>query len=300
MGIAVPVVEHRTALDALLGDLAVDVDRSTHRLRGLDGQFEGIEESPGIAVSNVHQVIEGVRIELNAVVAVAPLAISQRCSRHLDKLRFGVGPELEYAAAAHQRPIHLEVGVLGGGTDQDHGTVLHPGEQRILLRLIEAVHLVDEENGAAPLEVEPLPRRRHRLANLLDARKHRIEADEGGLGGVGDDPRQGGLTGAGRAVEDQAREAIGLDRPSQQPPRPQDVRLTDEFVEDPGAHPGCKGLGIGGAKEGVGGVVHLDHYCTGPDVEIPGPLAISRAPETVRGQPLRCALESLSPLDLLR
>ena len=45
------------------------------------------------------------------------------------------------------------------------------------------------------------------LADVRHARQHGVERDKVGAGGVGDDLRQGGLAGAGRAVEDQAATA---------------------------------------------------------------------------------------------
>ena len=47
------------------------------------------------------------------------------------------------------------VGILRRGADEDDRAVLDPGQQRILLGLVEAVHLVDEEDGALVVEAEP-------------------------------------------------------------------------------------------------------------------------------------------------
>ena len=52
-----------------------------------------------------------------------------------------------------------------------------------------------------------------------------------GAGGVGDDAGQGGLAGAGRAVEDHAAELVGLDGAAQEPARADDVLLADELVQ---------------------------------------------------------------------
>ena len=49
---------------------------------------------------------------------------------------------------AQQRGVELEARVLGGGTDQRHGAALDVGQEAILLRAIEAVDLVDEQQGA--------------------------------------------------------------------------------------------------------------------------------------------------------
>ena len=73
-------------------------------------------------------------------------------------------------------------------------------------------------------------------ADVGDAGEHGVDGDEVGAGGVGDDARQGGLAGAGRAVEDDRAELVGLDGAAQEPPGPDDVLLADELVEGARAH----------------------------------------------------------------
>ncbi|MEI2776444.1 MAG: hypothetical protein V9G19_10830 [Tetrasphaera sp.] len=143
---------------------------------------------------------------------------------------------MEDAAAADERLVDLEVGVLGGGADKDDRAVLHPGQQRVLLRLVKAMYLVDKEDGALAVEAGAFLRLGHGLANLLDAGEHRVERDEVGAGGVGDDPRQCRLARARWAIEDQAAQLVGLDGAAQQPPRADDVLLADVLGQSARAH----------------------------------------------------------------
>ena len=112
--------------------------------------------------------------------------------------------------------VDLEVRVLGGGADQRDQARLHHGQQRVLLRLVEAVDLVEEQDRAAAVRRRagrgpaPITGRHVRLAHL-----HRRQLLELRAGGVRDDPRERRLPGAGRAVEDRGRHAILLDRPPQ-------------------------------------------------------------------------------------
>ena len=62
--------------------------------------------------------------------------------------------------------IDREERVLGGGADEDHEPLLHRREQGVLLRLVEPVDLVDEEDGAPALLAEQAP-------GLVDARRGR-------------------------------------------------------------------------------------------------------------------------------
>ena len=65
------------------------------------------------------------------------------------------------------------------------------GKQRVLLRLVEAMHLVHEEDGALAVLAATLLGRRHHLAHLVHARQDGIEGDKVGTGGIGDDASPG-------------------------------------------------------------------------------------------------------------
>ena len=66
---------------------------------------------------------------------------------------------------------------------------------------------------------------------------------------LGDDVGQGGLAGAGRAVEDQRAEPVGLEQAAQQLAGAEEVLLADELVE--GARPHARGQRLGLAEVGV-------------------------------------------------
>jgi hypothetical protein len=55
----------------------------------------------------------------------------------------------EHLRAREQRRVHLERRVLGGGADQHDVAGLDARQERVLLRLVEAVDLVDEDDRAA-------------------------------------------------------------------------------------------------------------------------------------------------------
>ena len=68
--------------------------------------------------------------------------------------------EHEDLRARQQRRVHLERRVLGGRADEDDVAGLDARQEGILLRLVEAVDLVDEEDRAAARAVAapPAPR----------------------------------------------------------------------------------------------------------------------------------------------
>ena len=54
----------------------------------------------------------------------------------------------QHPRARQQRGVELEGWIFGGGPDQYDRAVLHHGQKRVLLRAIEAMHLVDEQQRA--------------------------------------------------------------------------------------------------------------------------------------------------------
>jgi hypothetical protein len=94
--------------------------------------------------------------------------------------------EGQHEAAAEQRAHDGEERVLGGGGDQADDAVLHRAQQRILLGLGEPVHLVDEQDRAAPGVGELALGGGDDRPHLLDAGVERRELHELPLGGQRD------------------------------------------------------------------------------------------------------------------
>ena len=170
-------------------------------------------------------------VDLDVELAVAAFRVSQRLASDPVEVVLGQRLELEDAAAADQRAVDAEIGVLGGRADQHHRAVLYVRQQGVLLRLVEAMHLVHEEDGFAAIQAALALGCVDGFANVLDAGQHCVERDEMGAGGVGDDARQGGLAGARWAIEDHTAELVGLDGAPQQASRSNDVVLADILVQ---------------------------------------------------------------------
>ena len=110
-------------------------------------------------------------------------------------------------------------------------------QERVLLRLVEAVDLVDEDDRA------PAGRSRgslgvgHHVLDLLDAGEHGAERHEPRLRRVGDDARERRLAGARRSPEDDRLQQVALDGLAQRPARREQILLADELVERARPHP---------------------------------------------------------------
>ena len=118
--------------------------------------------------------------------------------------------EAEERRPAEQRRVHLEERVLGGGADERDEPALHAGEQRVLLRLVEAVHLVEEEDRALAALAEPVAGALEGVAHVLHAGAHGAELLERLAGVGGDGLGQRRLPGARRPPEDHRRQPVAL------------------------------------------------------------------------------------------
>ena len=84
----------------------------------------------------------------------------------LAQLLVGERLELVELHPREQRRVELEVRVLGRRADQRHEPVLDARQQRVLLGLVEAVDLVEEEDRPPPGRAEPLARPGEHLAHV--------------------------------------------------------------------------------------------------------------------------------------
>ena len=116
-----------------------------------------------------------------------------------------------------------------------------------MLRLVEAVHFVDEDDGAGAVLAGALGVG-HDLLDFLDAGKHGRELDELGVGHPGDDLGESGLANAGRSPEDERAGVVSLDLDAEGFAGAEDVLLSDKLIESAGAH----ALGEGASALGVG------------------------------------------------
>ena len=103
-------------------------------------------------------------------------AITSRRSSSVERL------ELVDLRARQQRRVDLEVRVLRRRADQRDDALLDRGQQRVLLRLVEAVDLVEEQDRALAVRAEPLACAREHLAHLADRRRHRRQLLERSAG----------------------------------------------------------------------------------------------------------------------
>ena len=207
--VAALVEAHGAPLQRVLGE------RERHRLAlagGRGGELERLQRGARVAAGARGE--EAQRLVVDA--ALAGAALGHRAAQHGLDVVARQRVQLVDLRAREQRGVDLEVRVLGRRADQRDQALLDRGQQHVLLGLVEAVDLVEEEDGAAPP-----PDARRCGGALEDAADLRAPGLDGAqllerrVGGDRDDPRERRLARPRRAVEDHRVRAVLLDRGAQ-------------------------------------------------------------------------------------
>jgi hypothetical protein len=112
---------------------------------------------------------------------------------------------------------------------------LHVGKKSVLLRLVEAMDLIDEYDcprAGAPFALGAS----HHVLDLLDAGQHRAEGNKFRTGQPGDEPRKRSLPATGRSPEQHRSEVIILNLHPQRFSGTQQFFLADEFIQGARTH----------------------------------------------------------------
>ena len=157
-----------------------------------------------------------------------------------DNRRERFGPkrlEHEHAQARQQRRVQLERRILGRGADQRDDAGLDGRQERILLRAVEAMDLVAEQDRAASFDLAALLRFANDLAHARHAFGHGAERHELLVGVAGEQARERRLAAAGRAPQHHARDRALLDRFAQRLAGAEQLLVAEEIVEGVGPQP---------------------------------------------------------------
>ena len=138
-------------------------------------------------------------------------------------------------ATRQQRADDLERGILSRGSYQRDDATLDGTKQRVLLRLREAVYLVNEQDGRCLVEEAALLRLLYHVADVLHATRHRRQRIERCLQSVGDNLGQRRLANARRPPQDERRDASRVDHATQDSPLTYQMFLPDVVIERAGA-----------------------------------------------------------------
>jgi hypothetical protein len=144
--------------------------------------------------------------------------------------------EDQHLAARQQRRVQLEARVFGRRTDQRDRAVLDIGKKAVLLRAIEAVDLVDEQQGALAC-ARGGPGFGEHFLQVGDARKDRRDGDEAKADRIGEQARDARLAGARRAPQDHRSKLAGGDHSADRSVGAGQMLLTDDIGQAPRPQP---------------------------------------------------------------
>jgi hypothetical protein len=194
------------------------------------GLLQQIQEAACIAIGKTDQRVDRHLFEFEAVQRFL-LGLGQQLAH------FFVAQRLQHIdlRARQQCGIDFETGILGGGADEGYQAGFDERQQGILLRLVEAVDLVHEQDGMAAILVEILLRLLHRGADILHAGKHGGQGDKRGIESVRGKAGQRGLADARRPPQDHRMRFACLKREPQWLAFAQQMALADHFVQGLGA-----------------------------------------------------------------
>ena len=156
------------------------------------------------------------------------------------------------APDAHPRQecaVDFEVGVLRRRADEGNGPVLDVWQQGVLLGLVEAVDLVDEQDGAGSLQGQAVLGLGDGGPEFGHAGHDRRDAGEAGADLGREQAREAGLAGAGRTPQQERGEMPAGNASSERTALTDQVLLPDELVEVAWPHPGREWLLGGGWLE---------------------------------------------------
>ena len=136
--------------------------------------LERRERVAGVALGAVDEVLERVGVDLEAVVAETAFTVRRARARAacatpdvVERPRAGTACERESSGPVSEKNGFSVVAPTR--TSRPSSTC---GQQHVLLRAVEAVHLVEEEDRALAALAEPGPRPLDDLAHVLHARGH--------------------------------------------------------------------------------------------------------------------------------
>ena len=236
MLLAGTIVEQRFVLRRL-ADVVSD-DRAALRGAGqLGSDFQRTERAARVTRAKAHDLGQRVVIDRQFERPEPPIAIGQRAPDESGEVIIVQRLEHEDAGAREQWRDHFEGRILGGRADQGNQAIFDVRQDRVLLRAIPSMNLVDEDDGALAFEIKRAARLIHSLAQLGDAGGNRRDRFEDGARLLREQQCDRGFAGAGRTPQDHRMERAGRDHLAEQLAWAEQMFLADDFVERARTHP---------------------------------------------------------------
>ena len=206
--------------------------------------LQGAQGAAGVPVAEVGDGPQGPVVHGDVFLSEPPV-VRQRPPQQAQDVLPAQGLQHEHLAPGQQRAVDLKGRILRRRADQHDAPLLHEGQKRVLLGLVEAVNFIHEHDGPHAVHAVFL-RLGHHLPDFLDAAGDGGKVDKGGPGLLGDDLRQGGFPHPRRPPEDHGGNGVRGDEPAEQLSLSDQVLLPGELLQASRPHPGRQGLAVKG------------------------------------------------------
>ena len=200
------------------------------------GQLQRAQRGTHVAVGDSGDVAHGLLVHLHSGGAEAALPIRQRAAHGEYHVCLAERIKLKDAAPAHDGRGHGDERIFRRRADEAHHAALDGGQDAVALRLAPPVTFVQQQIRRLPVEAAPVLRLLDDLPHVRYAAGHGVELNEGGMCRARDDGGQRRFAASRRTVEDGGGHAVGLDGAPQEPTRPDDMPLTDKFIQRSRTH----------------------------------------------------------------
>ena len=164
------------------------------------GLLQNVQRTASITCRKIGNNPQRLRLRLKAV-AKTTLRVGNRTLQNLLNLRCLQFFQAHHLHARKQRRIDFEERVFGSSTDEHYRAVFHVRKQYILLRLVEAMNLVDKHDSTAASATPVLLRLGDELAQLGHTAGNGVNGLKLFAGDMRDDLRQCCFAGSRRSVK---------------------------------------------------------------------------------------------------
>ena len=120
-----------------------------------------------VAIGRFHEIGQGFGTQLNLLLPQPMFPIGQRPGEDRPNRLRPQALQRKDTAATHQSAGQSEIGILCRGADERDHPRLNVWQQHILLRLVEAVDLINKQAGALAVILQSAPCRLEHIAQLL-------------------------------------------------------------------------------------------------------------------------------------
>src|SRR5882762_11599450 len=231
------VVEQKFALQQFGKQLSGNQPPAVRvRLHCPHSSFERIVRGPRIAAGKYSDVLDRLLAHLDRFVAEPALLIRKGPpQQHFDLFRRERLQHV-YARPRKQRRDYFKRRILRRRAYQNNVAGFDVRQERVLLRLVESMHLIDEHDRSPPGPPRMF-RRGHHVLDFLDPRQHRAKRYKFRMRHSRNQSRQRRLPASRRPPQNHRADIVPLDLRAQGLSRPKQRLLSGKLIQRFWTHP---------------------------------------------------------------